>query len=80
VGVTSNIEQRHYQHKTEYHEGFSQKYKTKYLVWFDEFELMTDAIDFEKKLKKWKRKWKIELIEKNNPGWINLYTGMSFGP
>ena len=80
IGVTSDIEQRHNQHKTEAFDGFSKKYKTKYLIWFEEFALITDAIDFEKKLKKWKRKWKIELIEKLNPDWKDLSTGLPFGP
>jgi putative endonuclease len=67
TGVTSNIEDRHNKHVHKEYEGFSSKYHTKYLVWLDEFATMSDAIDFEKKIKRWKRLWKIELIEKQNP-------------
>lgn len=79
VGVTSDLEKRHNQHKFMATVGFSHRYKTQYLVWFEEFANMMAAIEFEKKLKRWKRIWKIELIDKLNPQWLDLSTGLPFG-
>ncbi|MEJ0027558.1 MAG: hypothetical protein WDN01_16150 [Rhizomicrobium sp.] len=53
-------------------EGFTKKYGVKTLVWFEEFRDVRDAIDFEKRLKKWERKWKIRLIEEVNPTWADI--------
>ena len=79
TGVTSNLETRHDKHVHKEYEGFSSKYHTQHLIWFEEFANMRDAIEFEKKLKRWKRSWKIDLIEKMNPHWIDLSTGKAFG-
>ena len=73
VGVTSNIIRRVWEHKTKLVPGFSKKYGTGLLVWYEVHETMESAIGREKRLKGWKRSWKLDLIEKNNPGWRDLY-------
>jgi len=72
IGVTNNLERRIYEHKNKLIDGFSSKYNLNKLVYFEEYELIEDAIKREKQLKKWKRKWKEELIEKKNPFWKDL--------
>ena len=76
VGVTSNLLQRIYQHKNDLVQGFSSKYKTHKLVYFELHETMTAAITREKQIKRWKRDWKIELITTKNPAWDDLYSGI----
>lgn len=73
MGVTSNLIQRIYQHKEKLIDGFSKKYNVTKLVYFEQFDDMESAISREKKLKKWRRKWKQELIEVMNPNWRDLY-------
>jgi putative endonuclease len=73
LGVTSNLPQRAHQHREGQIEGFSQKYSCKLLVWFEGYEEISAAITREKELKKWRRDWKLELIEKSNPQWRDLY-------
>lgn len=73
IGVTSNLVQRVWQHKTGTIKGFSSKYNTKLLVWYELHETMESAIICEKQMKEWQRKWKLELIEKMNPMWCDLY-------
>lgn len=73
VGVTSNLPQRMYQHKNGLFKGFSKKYNVKRLVYFEQHRDGVGALTREKQLKKWKRLWKINLIEKNNPDWNDLY-------
>jgi len=73
IGVTSQLPQRVYQHKNNLIEGFTKKYHVHRLVWYEVHENMEPAISREKELKKWCRKWKIELIEQNNREWIDLY-------
>lgn len=73
IGVTSNLIERVHQHRTDSVDGFSKQYKTHRLVYFEQFDDMYEAIKREKQLKKWKRIWKLELIEKSNPGWKDLY-------
>ena len=67
VGVTSNLIQRVWQHKSDVTEGFSQRYGTKSLVYYEQHETMESAILREKQLKKWRRQWKINLIHQHNP-------------
>ncbi len=67
IGVTNDIIRRIYEHRNETSKGFSAKYALKNLVYYEIFNTMPDAIEREKKLKKWNRLWKIELIEKFNP-------------
>lgn len=73
VGITSDLVKRIWQHKNEVVEGYTQKYAVKNLVYFEQYEHVDDAILREKRLKHWNRKWKLELIEKENPNWNDLY-------
>ena len=73
LGVTSNLVQRIWQHKNDYVEGFTKRYGVHTLVWFEPHESMESAIAREKAIKEWKRVWKVELIEKGNPTWRDLY-------
>ncbi len=72
IGVTSNLSQRISQHRANQVSGFSNKYRTHILVWYQFYETMLAAIEAEKKLKKWDREWKVQLIEKANPYWQDL--------
>ena len=72
TGVTSNLEQRIYQHKHHISEGFTSKYGVTRLVWYECGPDITSAIVLEKKIKNRNRQWKIDLIEKNNPNWDDL--------
>ena len=73
IGVTSNLVQRVWQHKNDLVEGFSKRYGVHRLVWYEVHEYMDSAIVREKALKKWRRAWKVELIEEGNPNWLDLY-------
>jgi putative endonuclease len=73
IGVTSNLVKRIWEHKNNQVEGFSERYKTHDLVWYEIHQDMQSAIEREKRLKRWKRIWKIELIERFNPTWEDLY-------
>ena len=73
IGVTSNLVKRIYEHKNELAEGFTKKYSVHKLVYFEITESVESAIAREKQLKKWNRAWKIRLIEKTNPEWLDLY-------
>jgi len=73
VGVTSNLAGRTYEHKQDLRDGFTKKYGVHRLVWFEEFGDVYAAILREKRIKKWRRAWKIELIEKMNPDWTDLF-------
>lgn len=73
VGVTSNLAKRVWEHREGFVDGFTKKYGVKTLVWYELTESIESAITREKQIKKWNRAWKIELIEKANPGWRDLY-------
>ena len=73
VGVTSDLPKRIWEHKDGTVEGFTQKYNLKNLVHYEAHENAESAIKREKRLKKWDRAWKIELIENGNPDWRDLY-------
>ena len=77
VGVTNSLERRAYEHKEGLYKGFTKKYKLKTLVYHEEFEDIASAIEREKQLKHWNRRWKIELIEKENPNWDDLYGSLA---
>ena len=72
VGVTSDLASRIGQHRDQVMEGFTKRYGVHMLVWFEEFSDIYDAILREKRIKKWRRAWKLELIEKLNPDWNDL--------
>lgn len=73
IGVTSNLIKRIHEHKEGFVDGFTKKYNVKMLVYYEPHENAESAIKPEKQMKEWKRQWKLELIEKNNPEWDDLY-------
>lgn len=73
IWVTNNLERRVFEHKNIKTNSFTHKYKINKLVFFEQFQNITDAIQAEKKLKNWKRAWKLDLIEKHNPYWNDLF-------
>ncbi len=73
IGVTSNLVARIYQHKADLVAGFSQRYSVHRLVYIELHQEMYAALAREKQLKRWKREWKIRLIEEKNPNWQDLY-------
>ena len=73
VGVTSALWNRVATHKDGGLAGFTQQYGVKLLVWYEHHHFMENAIRREKQIKEWKRKWKLDLIEKFNPDWRNLH-------
>ena len=78
VGVTSNLVQRVWQHRDSAVPGFTEEYGVKMLVWFEQHGTMELAIQREKRIKKWNRAWKLELIEKDNPEWRDLAVELGF--
>jgi putative endonuclease len=73
IGVTADLIRRVYEHRTGAVKSFSKKYNLERLVYFERHEEILLAIAREKAMKKWRREWKVELIEKTNPGWNDLY-------
>ena len=73
IGVTNDIVRRIHEHKSKVAAGFSKRYSVDRLVWFEIYDDPINAITREKELKKWRREWKIRLIEETNPQWIDLY-------
>jgi putative endonuclease len=74
LGVTRDLVRRVYEHKEKIKPGFTSRYDVNRLVWYEVHDDPTNAITREKELKKWRRNWKIRLIEENNPDWTDLYT------
>jgi putative endonuclease len=77
--VTNDIIRRVAEHRLKLAEGFTKKYDIYRLVYFEQFDDIENAIRREKRLKKWPRDWKISLIEKDNPNWIDLYPQIAGG-
>jgi putative endonuclease len=73
IGVTNDLIRRVYEHKNDLIPGFSSKYRVHRLVYYERVDDIQTAIQREKQLKKWSRRWKLELIEKANPDWKDLY-------
>jgi putative endonuclease len=73
LGLTNDLVRRVYQHKTKAVRGFSARYGVDRLVWFEVYDDPVTAITREKELKKWRRAWKVRLIEAANPEWEDLY-------
>ena len=73
IGLTNNLTKRINEHKQKLYNGFSKKYSVDKLAYFEAFEDVFEAINREKSLKKWRRDWKIKLIEDSNPEWNDLY-------
>ena len=72
TGSTANLLHRLWEHEEEHRRGFATRYGVKRLVWFEQHETRSSAFRRERRIKKWNRIWKLELIEKNNPGWRDL--------
>lgn len=72
IGMTNNLERRVFEHKNKLVEGFTKKYDLTKLMYYEIFQHVDEAIKREKRLKKWKRQWKINLIEEKNPNWKDL--------
>ena len=77
IGVTSNLVKRIWEHKNNLAEGFTKRHRIHQLVWYEAHEVMDSAIQREKRLKEWKRSWKLKLIESTNPDWQDLYHAIS---
>ena len=73
IGFTGDLEVRIYQHINEVFEGFTKRYHVKHLVYYECHGDPLSGIEREKQMKKWNRAWKIRLIEKHNPDWLDLY-------
>jgi len=77
IGVTNDIVRRVHEHRTGVADGFSKSHELHRLVFFETHETVPLAIEREKQLKRWKRDWKIGLIEELNPDWNDLYPGIT---
>ena len=77
IGVTNNIFRRVNEHKNKDIKGFTEKYNIDQLVYYEKYEDINEAIIQEKRLKKWNRKWKINLVEQNNSEWQDLTNQLS---
>ena len=73
IGTTSNLVQRVWQHMNDIAAGFTKRYRVHTLVWYESHATMLSAITREKQLKEWNRAWKLDLIERSNPSWRDLY-------
>jgi putative endonuclease len=76
IGVTSDLVARAWQHREHVVDGFTKKHNVDHLVWYELHPTMESAIVREKRMKKWNRQWKIELIESNNPYWNDLWSSI----
>ena len=79
IGVTNNLVRRVWEHRCGLIDGFTRKYRLKRLVHFESCGEILVAIEREKRLKRWRREWKIELIERDNPEWADLYPMVAYG-
>ena len=80
IGVTSNLLGRVIQHREGRFGGFTKRYGVMRLVWFEMADTMEAAIATEKRIKKWRRDWKIALIDRTNPHWNDLAVGLGLNP
>jgi len=76
IGITSDLVRRVYEHKSGLVDGFTKRYHVHRLVYYEMTSDVNEAITKEKRLKKWKRAWKIDLIESTNPDWRDLYSDL----
>lgn len=72
TGVTNDLIRRIFEHKKDLNKGFTKRYQVHRLVYYEQSEDVSSAIEREKRIKKWLRAWKLELIEKHNPQWLDL--------
>ena len=80
IGVTSDLIARLWQHRSRDVKGFTSRYRVNRLVRFEQFDAMHDAISREKQLKRWHRQWKINLVESENPQWVDLAPSLGLPP
>jgi putative endonuclease len=78
VGVTSDLYSRMCSHRAGRFEGFTKRYRVHHLVYYEKHETMREAIEREKSIKRWPRRWKLELIERKNPDWRDLCVDMGW--
>ena len=79
IGVTNDLVRRVYEHRESQVDGFTKRHDVKTLVYYEIHDSPEQAIRREKVLKRWNRDWKIALVERNNPQWIDLWDGLSGG-
>ena len=79
VGVTSDLPRRIWEHKNKVVPGFTRRYGVDRLVWFEAHQETAEALRREKQIKEWKRDWKINLLERDNPHWVDLSSTLSPG-
>ncbi|MBT9290614.1 GIY-YIG nuclease family protein [Prosthecodimorpha staleyi] len=72
VGATTDLAGRMWEHQERINKGFTERYGVSRLVWVSEFATISEALDFEYRIKRWRRNWKIQMIEKDNPDWNDL--------
>ena len=77
IGMTDNLIQRVWMHRNSLLPGFTKRYGVKTLVWYEQHESREAALTRERQLKKWNRAWKLQIIERINPGWSDLYERLS---
>jgi putative endonuclease len=77
VGVTSDLAKRVFEHKSKAEPGFTARYGVDTLVWFEAHDSVEAAIRREKQIKEWKREWKFNLIERDNPHWVDLFSDVA---
>jgi putative endonuclease len=77
LGVTNDLVRRIYEHMSKIVPGFTKQYNVVHLVWFEAYDDPVNAIEREKEIKKWRRDWKIRLIEEENPDWFDLYPSIT---
>ena len=77
VGVTGNLRRRIIEHRTSVVAGFTKEHALRRLVWYESHDWIEAAIEREKRIKRWRRDWKINLIQSSNPGWIDLYPSLT---
>jgi putative endonuclease len=77
IGSTDNLAKRVHEHREKMRPGFTAKYGVSRLVWFENFESRENAFLRERQMKEWRRKWKIQLIEEQNPRWDDLYEDLN---
>ena len=77
IGVANNLARRAFEHQTKALGGFTARYDVVRLVWCETYESINEAIAREKELKRWRRDWKLKLVEDFNPGWSDLYSTLA---
>ena len=76
AGVTNDLVRRVWEHRNDVVKGFTREHRVHRLVWYEIHESAYEAITREKRIKKWNRDWKINLVQAMNPGWVDLYEGL----